>query len=103
METSALTHLMGAYLHQDFDVVGTVADNVDLFVDDEPELAADLSREIASLLAHDLSDAAIASLLDTMGCGAMPPAGEGYREWLGAMAHEAETRLAARGSGRHPN
>ena len=96
MATPALAHLMGTYLHQDFDSIGTVDDNVDRFVDDEPELASSLPAEIAALLADEPSEGAIESLLDSMGCELQPgPDDGGYRDWLSAMASRAEARLAS--------
>lgn len=86
---------MGAYLHQDFDSIGTVDDNVDRFVDDEPELASSLPGEIAALLDDEPSEDAIATLLDSMGCELQPGPDDGsYRDWLSAMANRVEARLA---------
>ena len=54
METPALEQLMGAYLHQDFGLVGDVADNIDAFMAEEPVLARRLPDEIAwALQIHD--------------------------------------------------
>ncbi|MBI2244568.1 MAG: hypothetical protein HYU55_11720 [Nocardioides sp.] len=38
---------MTGYLHQDFDLVGSVEDSLDLFVRQSPALAASLPDEIA--------------------------------------------------------
>lgn len=86
METRALRQFMGAYLHQDFDLVGSVEDNLALFARQSPALAASLPDEIADLLSQPYTDGELEGLLDEMGCEASPPTGKTYREWLAQIA-----------------
>ncbi len=86
MEAPALRQFMGGYLHQDFDVVGTVEENLELFARTSPRLADALPLEIDHLLAEDRSEAELEDLLDEMGCQAAPPSGTTYREWLTQIA-----------------
>ncbi|ABL83232.1 MULTISPECIES: contact-dependent growth inhibition system immunity protein [unclassified Nocardioides] len=94
METRALRHFMGAYLHQDFDLVGSVEDNLALFVRQSPALAAALSDEVADLLAHPFTDGELERLLDEMGCEASPPVGKTYRDWLTQIADRVRRTTA---------
>lgn len=82
MTTPALRELMRSYLHQDYDLDGTVEENVDLFVADDPELAKTLPDEIDSLLASGPDEADLERVVDALGAeiGPLPPMT--YREWL---------------------
>jgi hypothetical protein len=87
METPALYQLMGGYLHQDFDLVGDVDENVDLFASDSPALAARLPQEIEWALATYTTEEELEDLCDRMGCELVPLEGEGgYRGWLTEIA-----------------
>lgn len=86
MDTPALAQLMGAYLHQDYDIVGTVEDNVDLFVRDSPDLAALLPGEVSCVLSETTSEAGLRQLLIDVGCQLRPPGGTSYRAWLTDIA-----------------
>ncbi len=94
METPALCQFMGAYLHQDFDLVGSVEDNLVLFSRQSPALADSLSDEIDRLLALSPTEAEIEALLDQMGCQADPPEDSTYREWLTQIADRARKATA---------
>jgi hypothetical protein len=60
LEMRALRQLMGAYLHQDFDLDGTVEDKVDLFVAGSPGLATQRPGEVAHVLDQSPSEEALA-------------------------------------------
>ncbi len=91
MEKPALEQLMGAYLHQDFDLVGDVADNIDAFMAEEPVLARRLPDEIAwALQIHD-SAAELDAFVSALGCQVQPGEG-GYRELLGEIAARVVNR-----------
>jgi hypothetical protein len=93
METPALYQLMGGYLHQDFDVVGDLDDNIDLFASDSPALAALLPREVESVLETYTTEDELEAFCDRMGCEVVPLEGEGgYRGWLTQIAERV--RLA---------
>ena len=86
MTTPALRELMRSYLHQDYDLEGTVEDNVDLFLADDPELAKKLPEEIDAVLAAGPDDSDLERLADALGAeiGPIPPMT--YREWLMKIA-----------------
>lgn len=87
----ALDQLMGAYLHQDYDLFGpTPLAAVDTFVRDEPELGSRLPGEISDLLRALPSETAIKAALEGMGCQIVPSTADGgYRGWLEAIADRA--------------
>jgi hypothetical protein len=86
----ALEQLMGAYLHQDYDLFGaTPMAAVDAFLDDEPALGRALPDEIAHLLAVTESDQALEDLLDDLGCEIQVDDPGGYRTWLEQIAERA--------------
>ncbi len=94
MKLPALHQFMGAYLHQDFDLVGTIDENLALFARNSPLLADTLPREIDQVLANALTEAELESLLDEIGCQAAPPDGTTYREWLTHIAHRVRAATA---------
>ena len=85
METPALEQLMGAYLHQDYGLVGDVADNVDAFMADEPDLARRLPEEVAWALRGHPDEEALDAFVSSLGCQA-PPGEGGYQHLLGEIA-----------------
>jgi hypothetical protein len=87
MNTPALHELMRSYLHQDYDLVGTVADNVDLFLADHPELAAELPDEIDAVLSATPEERDLERLVDELGTEVRPPPSQSYRDWLTQIAH----------------
>lgn len=86
MDTPALSELMGSYLHQDYDLVGTVNDNIDAFVRDFSDVATDLPDEVRALLSRDPSERDLQERLEGLGCQLRPPDGTSYREWLTHIA-----------------
>lgn len=97
METPALQQLMGAYLHQDYDIVGSVEDNVDAFVSDSPELGLLLPAEVDWALDHFQAEPDLQRFLFSLGCQLSPLEGEGgYRGWLREIARRVRARLAER-------
>lgn len=91
MTMPALDHLMGAYLHQDFDLYGDAPmDAVDAFLQDEPDLAQPLASEIDALLASQPTEQEIERTVFDLGCQVYPDKGfTGYRPWLAAIADRA--------------
>lgn len=94
MEHPALDHLMGAYLHQDFDLFGpSPMAAVDTFIRDEPDLGRVLPTEIEELLAARRSEAEVKAALEKMGCQIQVSDADGsYRRWLEAIAEQARGR-----------
>jgi hypothetical protein len=91
METPALEQLMGAYLHQDYGLVGDVADNVDAFMAEEPDLARRLPDEIAMVLQIHDNAAELDAFVSALGCQVQPGAG-GYREMLDEITARVVSR-----------
>jgi hypothetical protein len=97
-QTPALEQFLGAYLHQDW---RTEADDVwgvvDLFVREEPRLAAELPAEIAALLAGSPSERDLRKLVidDLGGYHVADAEGGSYREWLQRIADLVRTITAA--------
>ena len=91
MSTPALDHLMGAYLHQDYDLYGkTPMDAVEAFLNDEPDLARPLAAEIDALLASGLTEQEVERRVFDLGCQVYPDKGyAGYRPWLAVIAERA--------------
>jgi len=85
METPALKQLMGAYLHQDYGLVGDVPENIDAFMEDEPNLSRRLPEEIAWALQVHPDEEALDAFVSSLGCQA-PPGEGGYRQLLGEIA-----------------
>jgi hypothetical protein len=86
MDTPALNELMGSYLHQDYDLVGTVDDNIDTFVRDFSDIAVALPTEVQELLSQQPSEQDLEDLLGALGCQLRPPNGLSYRAWLTQIA-----------------
>ncbi|GAA2147094.1 hypothetical protein GCM10009844_23970 [Nocardioides koreensis] len=87
MQTPALRQLMSAYLHQDYDLIGDVWENVDAFVTESPDLAVLLPGEVAWTLANYPDEAELERFVDTLGCQLGPLDDEGgYRGWLTEIA-----------------
>ena len=90
MELPALDQLMGAYLHQDFDLFGdTPAAAADQFMRDEPDLARRVPGEVQGILATH-TEAQLAELLTALGCQVAPWSADGtYRSSLEELATQA--------------
>lgn len=86
MTYPALRHLMQAYLHQDYDLVGTVDENLDAFVSEDPGLAERLPGEVDELLATTTEDGDLRNAVREMGCQLRPEQGT-YRDWLQQIAN----------------
>lgn len=93
METPALTQLMGAYLHQDYDLVGDEWDNLNAFIEESSILAAQLPDEVAWALRAHQDEPHLALFVETLGCQLAPPAG-GYRAWLTEIARRVAAATA---------
>ena len=93
MRYPALDQLMGAYLHQDYSVFGSVEDNVDLFVVETPALAPRLPDEVADLLDSVATDEQIRDILRSLGCQLRPTEGT-YRAWLQQIADRVRAATA---------
>ncbi|KQW49092.1 hypothetical protein ASC77_10345 [Nocardioides sp. Root1257] len=93
-EWPALWHLMGAYLHQDFDAFGTIDENIDLFVVDSPDLAPALPSEIDRALRALPTEAALEAFVDDLGCQVRAPDNLTYREWLTRIADRVRAATA---------
>jgi len=85
-ETPALWQLMGAYLHQDYDLSGTIDENVKLFVAETPDLAPALPSEVAWALATFTTEEELERFVDDLGCQVLPPGGISHRAWLTHIA-----------------
>ena len=94
METPALEQLMGAYLHQDYGLVGDVADNIDAFMAEEPDVARLLPDEIAWVLQEHDNAAELDAFVSALGCQVQPGEG-GYRVLLGEIATQVVDRRSA--------
>lgn len=91
MNLPALYQLMGAYLHQDFDLFGkTKMDAVDAYLRDEPDSAPALVEEIEFVLVTTPDEAGLKHTLDELGCQVLPPEEAGtYRRFLELIAERA--------------
>lgn len=88
----ALAQLMGCYFHQDFDIYGTIDDNVDVFVISErPELTGQVPDEVEQALREFHSEAELDAFVERLGSDVIPHDGEGYRAWLGELARLIRT------------
>lgn len=93
MKAPALSHLMGAYFHQDWDIDGTEEQVVAAFLDGSPALGRDLATEIEQVLALGPDESCLQRLVDEMGCEYLPqPRFGSYRRWLEAIADQARGR-----------
>ena len=95
MNLPALDQLMGAYLHQDFDIFGdTPAKAADQFLKDEPGLARLVPDEVQQLLATH-TESQLVEVLTAMGCQVGPWSADGtYRSSLEELADHAAARLS---------
>ncbi len=85
MRTPALEQLMGAYLHQDYDLEGDVWDNVDAFVVESPDLVPLLAAEVAWARATPTNGSSRSSCSPWAPRWSGPDEG-GYRGWLSEIA-----------------
>ena len=85
IDAPALEALVRTYFHQDYDLIGTVDDNVDRYVSDFSDLAPQLPAEVSHLEAS-LTESETEELLNTFGCELLPPDDLTYREWLTQIA-----------------
>ncbi|WP_243056653.1 contact-dependent growth inhibition system immunity protein [Nocardioides sp. SR21] len=82
----ALWHLMGAYLHQDYDLTGTIDENIDRFVTETPDLAPKLPAEVEEALLELTTEEELDAFVDALGCQVLPPDNLSHREWLTGIA-----------------
>jgi hypothetical protein len=92
----ALTYLMGAYFHQDWDVDGgTVSDTVSTFLDERRDLVSSCADQIDALLAQDLAEGELEAQLAEWGndyhAGDTDAA---YRFWLTEIRRQIRTFLS---------
>lgn len=94
MDLPALRQLMGAYAHQDYDLLGkTPMQAVDAFLREEPRKAASLPTEIRHVLDILPSEQAVRDLVTGLGCEVLPPTEmRNYRTFLAAIARRASDR-----------
>ena len=89
MDLPALTQLMGAYYHQDWDLdYDDDESTIRAFVAETPDLAGVLGRDITKALMASPSDVDAAALLHSLGCQVDPsPSSRGsHRAWLAELA-----------------
>jgi contact-dependent growth inhibition (CDI) system CdiI-like immunity protein len=95
VKTPALEQLMGTYLHQDYDLIGSVWDNVDAFVVESPELASELPAEVDWVNTSIASEDELRAYLHSLGLQVLPPReSNGYRGWLSEIARRVEAVIA---------
>jgi hypothetical protein len=93
MDLPALRQLMGAYLHQDFDLTGTVDDNVEAFAIESPDLAHQLPAEVDYLVASVNADAELRDRLEDLGCQVLPEDGA-TQAWLIELSERIRSMTA---------
>jgi len=94
-EGPALNQLMGAYLHQDYDLFGdTPIDAVRTFLRDEPNMAQPLVGEIEFVLRSTPSESEVEELLRELGCQIRVEPELGYRGLLARIAEIARRPLS---------
>ncbi|GAA1140072.1 contact-dependent growth inhibition system immunity protein [Nocardioides aquiterrae] len=91
MTYPALHELMRSYLHQDYDLIGSIDDNVDQFLRDFDHLAPLLPDDVARLLASVADDDEIRITVEEMGCQ-LRPVGGTYRAWLQQIADRVRAK-----------
>lgn len=91
IDAPALEALVRTYFHQDYDLIGSISENIDRFVVDFPALAPRLPAEVAHLAA---TDEEIETLLTSFGCELNPPDNLSYREWLTQIADRVRAATA---------
>jgi hypothetical protein len=87
----ALGQLVGAYLHQDWDIdYGSWSDAVDAYLQEaQPEAISEARRELTALISENPSEERIRDEMDQRGCSYYPPGdGTSYREWLDELGHK---------------
>jgi hypothetical protein len=90
-----LAYLLGAFLHQDFDIYGDEWGAVDAFISDDPAVARRVPEQIARLLIDFPEEAKVESFADEAGCAYLPPGdGDVYRTWLAHVSSHIAQRLA---------
>ena len=97
MPSTALHHLIGAYVNEDvFDFYSDVWAAVDDFVAGAPDAARALPLEIATLLETHTDEDSVKAVLDDLGVGfiANPDEG-GYRGWLVEVSRRVQAALSA--------
>lgn len=82
--------LMMGFLHQDYLDVGDVQANVDEFMSEYPDLAAQVPAEVQEAV-QDLTESELQDLLDRLGCEVLPPPGVSYSTWLTQIADHVRT------------
>jgi hypothetical protein len=84
----AVTELVQGYFHEDWgDDYADPWDVVDDFIDDQPQLAADLPEEVNSLLQQCPSEVQLKEFLDGLHFSYYVPADNWtYRGWMTAVA-----------------
>ena len=93
----ALTYLMGAYFHQDWDMDGgDSSDTVASFLNERPALVSACADEIDRLLTRHLAEGELAEQLIAWGCGFRAgDTDEDYRVWLARISAQIRTFLSA--------
>ena len=96
----SLTHLLSAYLHEDFELDhGSADDAVRAFAAGAPDMAASAGEEIGLLLADDIPEEHLRALLDELGlCYRVEADGYTARTWL-AHARDVLAAEVARRDG----
>ena len=88
--------LLGGYLHEDFaDFHGNAWGAVDAFVQNQPEYAPQLRRQITELISASPSEADLERALVVLGLNYLPTADgwDSHRTWLLAVADRVDQLL----------
>ncbi|QZY29723.1 contact-dependent growth inhibition system immunity protein [Nocardioides coralli] len=92
MDTPLLENLLGAYFHPDWRHEGTEQQQIDAFLQADPELAEQLRKEVDHVLAGAPSDEALESVLWHKGSYYLgDPERGGPRAFLERIAERART------------
>lgn len=78
----ALWHLMGAYLHQDYEWTGTIDENIKVFIAESSGLPAALPEEVERALTEYTTEEDLDALVGALGCQVLPPDNLTHRAWL---------------------
>lgn len=92
----ALWHLLGGYLHQDYDWTGTIDENIDLFVSGTPDLAPLLPAEVDRALAEHTTEEDLEAFVEALGCQVLPPDDLTHRAWLSQIAEHVRAATGQR-------
>ena len=96
-QREALSQLLGAYFHQDWDLDGgRVSDTVTAFLREPRDTVIAAADQIGELIAMDLGEGALEARLGEMGC--QYDAGEtddDYRRWLREVLQQLRGFLTA--------